>query len=47
MAKLYLTLKDAIALALENNLDLAIARCNIPIADTDLLRTKAGGFFRG
>jgi len=45
--KLYLTLKDAIALALENNLDLAIARYNIPIADTDLLRTKAGGFFRG
>src|ERR1700746_1669042 len=45
--KLYLTLKDAIALALEHNLDLAIARYNIPIADTDLLRTKAGGFFRG
>jgi outer membrane protein TolC len=45
--KLYLSLKDAIALALENNLDLAIARYNIPIADTDLLRTKAGGFFRG
>jgi outer membrane protein TolC len=45
--KLYLTLKDAIALALENNLDLAIARYNMPIADTDLLRTKAGGFFRG
>jgi len=45
--KLYLSLKDAIALALENNLDLAIARYNLPIADTDLLRTKAGGFFRG
>jgi outer membrane protein TolC len=45
--KLYLSLKDAIALALENNLDLAIARYNMPIADTDLLRTKAGGFFRG
>jgi outer membrane protein TolC len=45
--KLFLSLKDAIALALENNLDLAIARYNIPIADTDLLRTKAGGFFRG
>jgi hypothetical protein len=45
--KLYLSLKDAIALALENNLDLAIARYNLPIADTDLLRTKAGGIFRG
>jgi outer membrane protein TolC len=45
--KLYLSLKDAIALALENNLDLAIARYNLPIAETDLLRTKGGGFFRG
>jgi outer membrane protein TolC len=45
--KLYLSLKDAIALALENNLDLAIARYNMPIADTDLLRTKGGGTFRG
>jgi outer membrane protein TolC len=45
--KLYLSLKDAIDLALENNLDLAIARYNLPIADTDLLRTKAGGTFRG
>jgi hypothetical protein len=45
--KLYLTLKDAIYLALENNLDLAIARYNLPIADTDLLRTKGGGSFRG
>ncbi len=45
--KLYLSLKDAIDLALENNLDLAIARYNLPIADTDLLRTRAGGVFRG
>jgi outer membrane protein TolC len=45
--KLYLSLKDAIDLALENNLDLAIARYNLPIADTDILRTQAGGFFRG
>jgi outer membrane protein TolC len=45
--KLYLSLKDAIYLALENNLDLAIARYNLPIADTDLLRTKGGGSFRG
>ena len=41
--KLYISLQDAIALALENSLDLAIARYNLPIADTDILRTKAGG----
>ncbi len=45
--KLYLSLRDAIDLALENNLDLAIARYNLPIANTDILRTQAGGFFRG
>ncbi|SFS20566.1 Outer membrane protein TolC [Granulicella pectinivorans] len=45
--ELVLSLKDAISLALENNLDLAIARYNIPIAEADILRTKAGGSFRG
>jgi outer membrane protein TolC len=45
--KLQLSLKDAIRLALENNLDLAIARYNLPIANMDILRTKAGGVFRG
>lgn len=45
--KIYLSLTDAIDLALENNLDLAIARYNLPIADTDLFRTKAGGSFLG
>jgi len=44
---LELGLKDAIELALENNLDLAIARYNIPIAEADILRTRAGGTFRG
>ena len=44
---LELSLKDAIALALENNLDIAIARYNIPIAAADVLRTQAGGSFRG
>jgi outer membrane protein len=38
---------DAIALALENNLDLAIARYNISIADTDVLRAKSGQSIRG
>jgi outer membrane protein len=40
--KLYLSLDDAIALALENNLDIAIARYNLNIADTDILRARAG-----
>src|SRR5713101_3387733 len=42
-----LSLDDAIALALENNLDLAIARYNLSIADTDILRAKAGQSTRG
>jgi outer membrane protein TolC len=45
--RLYLSLRDAIDLALENNLDLVIARYNLPIAQTDLLRTAAGGSVRG
>ena len=45
--KLYLSLRNAIDLALENNLDLVIARYNLPIAEMDILRTKAGGFTRG
>jgi outer membrane protein len=45
--KLMLSLDDAIALALENNLDLAIARYNLDIADTDILRTKSGAAARG
>jgi outer membrane protein TolC len=44
---LELSLKDAISLALENNLDIAIARYNLPIAAADVLRTQAGGSFRG
>jgi outer membrane protein TolC len=44
---LELSLNDAIALALENNLDLAIARYNLPIAEADILRTRAGASFRG
>ncbi|MFL6438356.1 MAG: TolC family protein [Terriglobales bacterium] len=44
---LMLSLDDAITLALENNLDLVIARYNLPIADTDILRTKSGANTRG
>jgi outer membrane protein TolC len=45
--KLMLSLNDAIAIALADNLDIAIARYNLPIADTDILRTKAGQSFLG
>jgi outer membrane protein TolC len=45
--KLTLTLDDAIALTLENNLHIAVARYDLPIAQTDLLRAKAGGATRG
>lgn len=45
--KLMLSLDDSIALAVENNLDLVIARYNLPIADTDVLRTKSGASVRG
>ena len=45
--KLYLSLRDAIDLAIENNLDIVIARYNLPIAQMDILRTAAGGFVRG
>src|SRR6202789_3602313 len=40
--KIYIFMNDAVALALENNLDIAIARYNLNIADTDVWRAKAG-----
>ncbi|MBA3912336.1 MAG: TolC family protein [Acidobacteriales bacterium] len=45
--KLMLSLNDAISLALENNLDIAIARYNLPIADTDIMLANAGQATRG
>jgi outer membrane protein len=45
--QLYLSLPDAIAIALENNLDLELQRYATRIADTDLLRAKGGGQLRG
>jgi outer membrane protein len=45
--KVYLSIDDAIALALENNLDLDIARYNLNIAQTDLLRAKSGASILG
>ncbi len=40
--KIYLSLSDAIALAIENNYDIAIARYDLDIADTDILRARSG-----
>jgi outer membrane protein len=45
--KLYLSLQDAIALALENNLDVETERYNITLARTDLVRASGGGSTRG
>jgi outer membrane protein TolC len=40
--KIMLSIDDAVALALENNLDIGISRYNLNIADTDILRSKSG-----
>jgi len=45
--KIYISMNDAVALALENNLDIAIARYNLNIADTDIWRSKAGATILG
>src|ERR1700722_863318 len=45
--KLRISIDDAVALALENNLDIGIARYNLNIADTDVLRSKAGASILG
>jgi outer membrane protein len=45
--KIYLSVRDAIALALENNLDLELERYGIRLADSDVLRSRAGSLPRG
>ena len=45
--KIFLSINDAIALTLENNLDIVLARYNLNIADTDVLRAKAGSNILG
>jgi len=45
--ELYLSLRDALALAIENNLDVELQRFKPPAADADLLRAKGGGIVRG
>lgn len=44
---IYLSLSDAIALAIENNLDVELERYNLPSADNEILRAKGGGLLRG
>ena len=44
---LYLSLPDAIALALENNLDIEVERYEFAFADADLLRAKSGASILG
>jgi outer membrane protein TolC len=45
--KIYLSLSDAIMLAIENNFDIEIQRYNLDIADTDLLRARSGSTLLG
>ena len=45
--RLYLSLQDAISLALENNLDIEVQRYGPRLAETELMRAQAGGFLRG
>jgi outer membrane protein TolC len=44
---LYLSQSDALALAIENNLDVELDRFSFRIADADLLRAQGGGLLRG
>jgi outer membrane protein TolC len=44
---IYLSLYDAIALAIENNLDVEVSRYNLAVSGTDALRAKGGGTVRG
>jgi outer membrane protein len=46
-SKLELSLQDAIALALENSMDIVVQRYSPWIADVSLLKTRAGGFSYG
>ncbi len=45
--KLEVSLQDAVALALENNMDIIVQRYSDWISETDILRAKGGGISRG
>jgi outer membrane protein TolC len=44
---LYLTVQDALALAIENNIDLEVGRYSLPSAEWQVERAEAGGPIRG
>ncbi|MDQ2949385.1 MAG: TolC family protein [Acidobacteriota bacterium] len=45
--QLYLSLQDAIALAIENNLDIELQRFSPRVAEAEILRAQGGGILRG
>jgi outer membrane protein len=45
--KLYLSLHDALALVIENNLQVQVERYNLQLAETDIVRASGGGSTRG
>ncbi len=44
---LYLSLADALALSIENNLDIELQRYAFPMAESEVLRAQGGGLLRG
>jgi outer membrane protein len=44
---IYLSINDAVAMGIENNLDITLQRYNLSIADTDILLTSSGSPSRG
>ena len=45
--QIFLSINEAVAMALENNLDVTLQRYNLSIADTDILLTGTGAAARG
>ena len=45
--KLYLSLHDALALVIENNLEVEVERYNLQLAEADIVRASGGGSTRG
>src|SRR6202521_2666649 len=45
--KLEISMADALALAIENNLDISVERQVVPMSQTDVLRASAGSAARG
>ncbi len=45
--RLYLSLHDALALVIENNLEVEVERYNLQLAESDIVRASGGGATRG